>query len=449
MVFGRLSRALDRPVDAASCAVFRVMFGALLVLSTLRFLKHGWVSEYYEAPRIFFGYWGFSWVEPWPAPGMYVHYALLAAAACCILLGVRYRIASAVFALGFGYAHFCDKATYLNHYYLITLVACLFACLPLDRELSLRALREPTARRGQVRAWALYLLRFQIAVVYVFGGIGKLQSDWLLHGEPLRIWLAADADLPLLGRFFRMPLVPLIFSWAGALFDLSVVPLLSWRRTRGYAYAAVLMFHALTAALFHIGMFPWLMIASATLFFDPSWPRQLARRFRVTCLLDVTPGVAGEPLAPFARVLAGGYALFQIGMPLRSALYPGNTLWTEEGFRFAWKVMLIEKSGSLELHVLDDRRQSYFVSPREYLTPFQARMAATQPDMILQLAQHVARDFERRGHSGVQVFADSRVSFNGRLSRPMIDPHVDLAHERDSLAPKSWILPAPSDAPQF
>ncbi|MES1176882.1 MAG: HTTM domain-containing protein [Myxococcales bacterium] len=449
MVLGRLSRALDRPVDAGSCAVFRVLFGALLLFSTLRFLSHGWIAELYRSPRYFFSYWGFAWIKPWPGPWMSAHYAVLAAAALCILLGIGYRTASIVFALGFGYAHFCDKSTYLNHYYLITLLAGMLACLPLDRELSLRALRQVGARRGQVRAWALYLLRFQIAVVYIFGGIGKLHTDWLVHGEPLRLWLAADAGLPLLGRFFRLPGVGLAFSWAGALFDLSIVPLLSWRATRRFAYAAVLVFHVLTAVLFHIGMFPWLMIVSATLFFEPSWPRDLARRWSTASALAAAPGVAGEPLGRLARIVAAGYALLQVGLPLRSALYPGNTLWTEEGFRFAWKVMLIDKAATLELKVVDDRGRTYFVSPREYLSPFQVRQATTQPDMILELSQIVARDFEQRGHGGVRVYADSEVSFNGRFRRRMIDPTVDLAQERDSLAPKRWILPAPSEPPVF
>jgi uncharacterized membrane protein YphA (DoxX/SURF4 family) len=449
MVVGRLKAALDRPVDAASCALFRVMLGALLLVSSVRFLLHGWVAEYYQSPQLFFSYWGFSWIKPWPGWGMYAHCAVLTAAALCILLGVGYRLASVVFAVGFGYAHFCDKATYLNHYYLITLLACLLTCLPLDREYSLRVLRRPEARRGQVRAWVLYLLRFQIAVVYLFGGIGKLQGDWLLHGEPLRIWLAADADFPLIGRFFRYSGAALGFSWAGALFDLSIVPLLCWRRTRGFAYLAVLVFHTLTGLLFHIGMFPWIMSVSATLFFEPSWPRDLARRIRPSRAFHTPAGVAGEPLGPFARLLAACYALSQVALPLRSTLYPGNTLWTEEGFRFAWRVMLIEKSASLELEVKDDRQRTYFVSPREYLSPFQARMASTQPDMIVELAHFVARDFERRGHTGVRVYADSQVSFNGRLRRRMIDKAVDLAREQDSLAPKRWILPAPSEPPVF
>ncbi len=447
MVVGRLIRALDRSVDAASVAAFRILFGVLMLLSTLRFFGRGWVAEDYGKPRLFFHYWGFGWVHPFSVSGMYALYALIAVAASCVLVGFWYRPAACVFALAFSYAHLCDKSNYLNHYYLVSLLACLFVLLPLDREYSWRAWRTPSARRTQVRAWVLYLLRFQIGVVYVFGGIGKLGSDWLIYGEPLRLWLAASAELPLLGPLLVRPWSGLAFSWAGALFDLSIVPLLSWRVTRAPAYVALVVFHVLTALLFQIGMFPWIMIVSATLFWDPTWPRRLLERGpRVHLALD---GVAGAPLSALGRALAALYAAYQILMPLRSLLYPGNTLWSEEGFRFSWKVMLIEKLGTLDLQVVDAAGRRYTVPASDYLTPFQARMTATQPDMILELAHVVARDFLTRGHGQVHVYADSQVTFNGRRHHRFIDPQRDLTQEVDSLRHKTFILPAPPEPPSF
>jgi vitamin K-dependent gamma-carboxylase len=449
MVVGRLTRALDRPVDAASVAVFRILFGAVMLLSTARFFERGWIAEDYGKPRLFFHYWGFGWVHPFSVSGMYALYTVIAAAAACVLVGALYRFAALVFALSFSYAHLCDKSNYLNHYYLVSLLACLFVFLPLDRELSFRVWRTPSARRGQVRAWVLYLLRFQIGVVYVFGGIGKLGSDWLLHGEPLHLWLAMSAELPLLGPFLVQSWSGLAFSWAGALFDLSIVPLLSFRATRVPAVVLVVIFHVLTALLFQIGMFPWIMILSATLFWEPSWPRTLLQRSSRVRIHLATNGVAGAPLSALGRALTALYALFQVLMPLRSALYPGNTLWTEEGFRFSWKVMLIEKLGTLDLNVVDAAGRTYLVSASDYLTPFQTRMTATQADMILELAHFVARDFEARGHGRVRVYANCQVSFNGRRHHRFIDPARDLTREIDGLSHKTFILPAPEEPPSF
>ena len=396
MVVGRLSHALNRPLDAASLAVFRIAFGALLLISTLRFFAHGWVHEFYGVPTHYFSYWGFEWVRPLPLVCMYALYLSIAGAALCLTLGVASRVAAGVGALTFGYAHFCDKANYLNHYYLITLLLVLLAFLPVDREFSLRAFCRPTERRGQVRAWVLYLLRFQIGVVYVFGGLAKLDTDWLLHAEPLRIWLSANAELPVLGRILNEPWAAFVFSWCGALFDLSIVPLLCFRPTRAPAYALLLLFHVLTALLFRIGMFPWIMIVNATIFWSPSWPRRLLARMAGPAG-KLPSGLAGAPLAAKTGWLAASYLAVQILLPLRSALYPGNTRWSEEGFRFAWKVMLIEKAGTLELEVEDRTGRRHSVSPRQYLTPFQVRMASTQPDMILELAHWIAEITESAG----------------------------------------------------
>lgn len=442
MVVGRLIRALDRPVDAASAALFRIAFGILIFASTVRFLWHGWVEEYYRAPRFFFHYWGLAWLEPLPISGMYAVYALIALGSLCVALGVLYRPAALVLAIAFSYAHACDKTNYLNHYYLISLLAGLMVFLPLDRQLSLRVWRKPHERRGQIRAYALYLLRFQLGVVYVFGGIGKLGADWLLRGEPLHIWLSANAEIPLLGRLLVQPWAGLAFGWCGALFDLLIVPLLLWPVTRRSAYAVLVVFHALTALLFHIGLFPWLMIALSPIFWGESWPRRWLRG-------AADPGVAGAPLGTLGRGVGSLYVAAQLLLPLRSALYPGNTLWTEEGFRFSWKVMLIEKAGSLDFDVVDGAGRRYSVPARDYLTRLQTRLASTQPDMVLELAHVVARDFEARGLGPVRVYADCEVSFNGRSRARLIDRNVDLARIEDGLQPKSWILPAPTSEPLF
>jgi hypothetical protein len=441
-----LARA-SRSVDIASLVVFRIAFGIVMAIAAVRFFAHGWIHADYDVPKVFFHYWGFSWVRPWPMPWMYVHYAIMGSAALAVALGVGYRPACVVFGLTFTYAHLCDKSNYLNHYYLVSLLAFVLVFLPLDREGSIRVLLRPGDRRPSIRAWMLWWVRFQIGVVYVYGGVAKLGEDWLLRAEPLRIWLAANAELPILGRFFDRPWMAHAFSIGGAVFDLSIVPLLLWRRSRPWAYVVVVVFHAMTAMLFKIGLFPWIMTVSATVMFDPAWPRRLVRR--VLPSTSNADGTAGRALSKAGAVGLAIYAIVQVVMPLRHWLYPGNTLWTEEGFRFAWKVMLIEKSGELELTVVDRDGQRSVVEPRDYLTPFQTRMASTQPDMILELAHFVARDFDRRGVGPVKVYANAQVSFNGRRRAPLVSPTVDLATVEDSLAAKSWILPAPAVEPSF
>jgi hypothetical protein len=139
------------------------------------------------------------------------------------------------------------------------------------------------------------------------------------------------------------------------------------------------------------------------------------------------------------------HAVLQVALPLRFALYPGQPLWTEHGFRFAWKVMVMEKSGVADFLVRDpDTDRQWRVAATDYWTRYQASMMATQPDMILEAAHTVAADFRRRGVRRPEVRADVMVSLNGRPAQRLVDPDVDLAAEAYTLAPYRWILPAPS-----
>lgn len=441
-------------VDPASLVAFRVLLGALVCAASIRFMMKGWVDEHFVDPTFFFPYWGLDWVRPLPSLAMHAIYAVTAVAALGVAAGLFYRVSAATLFVLFTYAHLCDKTHYLNHYYLVSLLAALTIVLPLHHHGSVDAWR--WKRRGGEarpwpRAWVLWLVRFQVGLVYFFGGVAKLGPDWLLHAQPLRTWLARSTDLPVFGWFFRFEATAYAMSWAGAAFDLSVAFLLSYRRTRPFAFVAVLAFHALVGQLFQLGMFPWFMPAFATILFDPSWPRRLLAVVSRGRLGASTPSSTSAQRPSARERIALGvavvYAVVQVIVPLRHWLYPGNVLWTEEGFRFAWNVMLIEKNGVVTAEAVDRATgERFYVSPSDYLTPLQERMMSTQPDMILQFA-HLARDdFRARGRD-VAVYVDARVALNGRRSRPLVDPSVDLARESEGWGAKRWILPMPDEPP--
>ncbi len=431
MTATRLRAHLAAPVDAASVALFRRGFGVLALIATIRFVAMGSIAEHYETPTHFFHYYGFSWVKPWPGPGMYVHYGVMAVLAVMIIANRAPRFAAGAFGALFAYAHLIDKTNYLNHYYLVVCLCFVLALLPAP----------PLRVRSAVPRWVVYVLRTQIGLVYVFGGIAKLKGAWLFDAQPMTIWLEANADFPLIGGLFTKTWVAFAFSWAGLLFDLFIVPLLLMRRTRPYAYVAVIAFHVITARLFPIGMFPWIMMASSLIFLPPDWPHRLLGR---PALSSAAP-VARIPRA-IPRILVG-YLALQLLLPLRHLAYPGNVCWTEQGFRFAWHVMVMQKDGSVVLHVREPATNRHWdVRPGEYLTPYQTRMMAPQPDMVLELAHIVADDFRARGVVDPIVTVDAFVSLNGGRRARLVDPTVDLAAEPDGLGAKSWILPYPSEA---
>ena len=292
-IWARAESHARRPVSGAALAAFRIAFGLLGLAATVRFAAMGWIDDLYLEPARHFTYAGFSWVEPLPGWGMYAHFALLGAASLGVALGFKYRLSIIAFFLLFTYAELIDKTAYLNHYYLISLLSLLMIFLPMNRAMSVDALLAARRRMGAggesrrggaddgVPAWTAWALRAQLGAVYVFGGIAKLNADWLWSAQPMRIWLGASSDMPLVGRLLAETWVAYAMSWAGAAFDLAIVGALLWSRTRPAAYAALVAFHVATWLLFpRIGMFPWIMICLTTIFFPPDWPVALRRRAR-------------------------------------------------------------------------------------------------------------------------------------------------------------------------
>ena len=264
----RVIAFLRRPANILPLVVLRITFGALMLVSVVRFVANGWVETLILQPEFHFTYFGFGWVKPLPEFWMYATYGILALLALSVALGFYYRIAITGFFILFTYAELIDKTYYLNHYYFISLFSFLLIFLPLERSFSLDVRAGRRTAWTHVPRWIILLPQTQLALVYLFGGIAKLNSDWLLHALPMRIWLQARTGIPVIGQLFDIPFVAYLMSWGGALFDLTIVFWLSWRRSRPFAYLAVVGFHSMTWALFNIGMFPWIMIASTIIFFD-------------------------------------------------------------------------------------------------------------------------------------------------------------------------------------
>ena len=446
-------RAIAR-VDAGSLAAFRIVFGLVSLFIVARFFAYGWIGELYIEPADHFTYLGFGWVKPWPGWGMHTHFFVLVLLAVGIAAGFQYRLCSLLFFLGISYVELLDKSAYLNHYYWAALVSLLMVFLPLHRSLSIDAWLKSRVLWGTAPAGALWLLRAQLAAVYVFAGVAKLNTDWLLEAQPLGIWLQDHTALPLVGPVFGEAWLAYAFSWGGALFDLTIIGWLMWRRTRAVAYVVLVVFHLATYVLFpEIGVFPWLMIGAALLFFPPEWPRRLAGKLRhghlpATPVEAISQNMPRNWIAALAMVAVAVFVVAQVLLPLRHYAYPGNVRWNEEGYRFAWRVLLTEKVGMVEYRIYDPvTGQRWRVDPEEYLTPIQAERMSTQPDMILETAHIIAREFSARGHESVEVRADVFVAMNGRPHAMLVDPDVDLAAVSHSLAPKTWLLPLETSDP--
>lgn len=436
----------SNPVSIAPLVSFRISFGLLMFFSLLRFWWRGWITTVYVEPRFHFTYWGFEWVQPLGYAGMHILFAVLITAALCIALGFFYRLAIIIFFLGFTYVELIDVTTYLNHYYFISLVSFILIWLPANRDYSLDMLRSPQLRRLQVPAWTIRLLQLQMAVVYIFAGLAKINTAWLLQAEPMRTWLPAKSHLPLVGSLMYETWVAYVFSWFGAVYDLFIVFFLINKKTRPVAYVFVLIFHLATALFFPaIGMFPYVMIVSSLIFFSGRFHEKLLSylpfyKNRIKQLADEV--VYKYHAVRFYAILLAAYIAIQILIPLRFLLYPGYLFWHEEGYRFSWRVMLMEKAGTAYFTVKDKTgTQFYEVDNKAFLTPLQEKMMSTQPDMILKYAHYLAAEYARKGIEQPRVYAEIYVALNGRRSELFIDSTVNLAAEKLSWKHYNWVLP--------
>ena len=435
----------QQTTDAAPLAVFRMLFGGLMFVSLLRFWSNGWIEKFYIQPRFLFSYSGLEFVQPL-GQFTYLVFALCALAALFVTLGYYYRPAIVLFFLSFTYIELMDKTTYLNHYYFVSVLSLMLVFLPAHAYFSLDARRQPKLATPYVPRWTIDALKLLLGIVYFYAGLAKINSDWLLHAMPLKIWLSAHYELPVLGKLLQQAWAPYVFSWGGIFYDLSIPFLLLYRPTRPLALVLVVVFHALTALLFPIGMFPYLMIASSLIFLDAPVHRRLLRA--VARLFNRRLARTGNQRKISVRrnnvglFAVGALLLLQLLLPWRYWAYPGELFWTEEGYRFSWRVMLMEKAGYAHFRVVDAATgQRFYVDNADFLTPLQEKQMATQPDFILQYAYFLAEHFRQQGHANVQVFVDSYVALNGRPSRPYVDPTVNLLGIKESFHRQTWLVP--------
>jgi hypothetical protein len=430
--------ALFEKVSIAPLVTFRILFGALMFASVMRFWLNGWIETQFIEPVLHFKYFGFHWLPEPSAAGYYTIFILMAISSLLVAFGAFYRYTAALFFLSFTYIELIDVTYYLNHYYFVSLVSLIMIFLPANRLHSVDSKLGWVTSSKSVRAWTINILKFQLTLVYLFAGIAKLNADWLINAMPLAIWLPAKDQLPIVGSIFKWELTPYLFSWAGAIYDLVIPFFLLIKSTRWFAYAAVVVFHLLTWSLFQIGMFPFIMIGATLIFFSAdfhkNWQKEVFGNIEVSMAEQ-------KPKQSWISIPIALFVAFQLVFPLRHMLYDGNPFWHEQGYRFGWRVMLMEKAGYAQFKVKDSRGRTIEVQNSDFLTPVQEKMMSTQPDLMLQYAKFLEVHYSKQGVITEGVYANVYVTMNGRGSRAYVDSSVNLADQDDSWKSKSWILP--------
>lgn len=439
-MFSRFSHFWSAPIDASFLAVFRIMFGGVLLFESVNYGLFLCLDCMYRSSDMLFKYHHFEWVRLWPGPGLELHFLVMGICAIGIMLGFYYRLAMLVYTLCFSYLFFLDQALYLNHFYLVILFCCIMVFMPANCYWSIDARRKPTIASTTVPAWSRLWLLIQLEIVLLYAGIVKLNWDWI-NLEPMRFWMnnQSQAAHPFFQWLTQDPGIALA-SYGVILLHLVGAPLLLWRKTRLPVFMLYCVFHTINAFVFNIGIFPWMTIAATLIVFDPDWPKQFYAWWCLKRGVKVEQAHSPEnqthasttalPKNKFAQlflfIFIVGWLTAQVLIPLRHWQVPGDVTWNEGGHRFSWRMKLRSKVGVAEFYVVRNNEPPIVVNPATHLNRAQVVKMACIPDLIWQFAQFLEQEYIVEQTDDIQVYVDTNCSLNTREAMPLINRLVDL-----------------------
>ncbi|MEX0291068.1 MAG: HTTM domain-containing protein [Flavobacteriaceae bacterium] len=434
-----LDKFLFKKIDNSALILFRIFFGILISLECYGAIVTGWVRRTLVDPKFTFSFIHFEWLQPLPGNGMYWYFIIMGTLGLLIALGYKYRFAIITFTLMWTGVYLMQKTAYNNHYYLLILISLFMCFFPANRAYSIDSKLNPTIKTNAMPGYVKWAFVLQLFLVYTYASVAKLYGDWLDFSF-IEILMQSKADYFLIGELLQQPWFQKFIGISGILFDLLVIPVLLWKPTRNLAFVSSIFFHLFNSVVFQIGIFPYLSLAFIVFFYEPKTLRSIFFK-------KEKQGYGNnEIIIPSYKIplliLGGIYFFIQLVLPLRHHLIKEDVLWTEEGHRMSWRMMLRSRGGTIQFNVVNKQtNKTARVDLNEYLSKAQKRKIGAYPDFIWQFAQRLKKEYAEKGED-VSVFAKSRVRINRRSLKPFIDPKVDLANEPwNHFAHHEWILP--------
>lgn len=437
-----MNKLLFKQIDNTGLVLFRAVFGLLITLEAFGAIATGWVRRNLVEPPFTFNFIGFDFLQYLQGEYMYVHFVIMGVFGVFVMIGYKYRLSMIAYAILWSSVYFMQKSSYNNHYYLMMLLCWIMAFLPANRWFSVDTKIHPKIKSPSMPRWVSLVLILQVWIVYTFASVAKLYPGWL-DATATSIFMAGKKDYWLIGAFLQLNWVHWCMAYVGIFFDLLIVPLMLWKRTRLFGFFLSVFFHLFNSIVFQIGIFPYMSMAFALFFFTPETLRNLF-------LPKKTLYTKEEVKIPHYKNLIVGvfsiYFIFQIGLPLRHWFFKDDVLWTEEGHRLSWRMMLRSKSGILTVYVEDKatgvkERYKYW----KMLGRKQQGSVKTKPDIMWQMAQRIKEEEAKEGRD-VAVYLEAKVSVNNGPYFPFTNPEIDIAAEKwHPFKHSEWILPSPED----
>lgn len=437
-----LNRILFKQIDNSALIVFRVFFGLLIVFESFGAILTGWVKRVLVEPEFTFSFISFDWIQPLPGIGMYIYFAIMGIFGFGIMLGYKYRFSIVGFTVMWTFVYLMQKSSYNNHYYLLVFLSLFMAIMPANRYYSIDAKQNPSIIKYSMPQWCSLLFVVQMGIVYTYASVAKWYPDWI-DTTAVELFMKGKKNYVLIGDFLQTKWLHYVLAYSGILFDLLVVPLLLYKPTRKLAFVASVFFHLFNSIVFQIGIFPYMSLALCMFFFEPKTIRNIFLKQKPLYNKQdiIIPNTSRLGITVFVI-----YFVIHILLPLRHWVIKDDVLWTEEGHRLSWRMMLRVKSGYANYKVVNkETGQTIPVKLSDFLTRKQINIASTKPDVIWQFSQYLKSKFKEEGQD-VEVYVDCFIKVNGRPFQQLINPEIDLASVKwDAFKHSDWILPSKQD----
>jgi vitamin K-dependent gamma-carboxylase len=424
-----IKKWLSENIDNSGLVIFRVLLGLLIVAESFGAILLGWVEAVFVQSKFTFNFIGFDFLQFLHGEKMYTYFFVMGIFGLLITFGLFYRFAMIAFTFMWTIVYLIQKESYNNHYYFLILICIIMVFLPANGKLSVDAKLFPKIKQTRIPRWMPYLLLFQLAILYFYASIAKLYPDWL-DGTFSKILLNGITQRQFFLDIFNQKWFLLLYAYAGILFDLLIMPALIWKKTRKLAIIASFGFHIFNAYTLKIGIFPFLALSFIVLLYD-SIPLKFLNKKAVT----LSEKNFNSKLFVFFFV---PFFILQIILPLRHHFIKGDVLFTEEGHRLSWRMMLRERIGRINIKVVDKETGLFqYHNYASELTSKQIKLLSHSPDILWQYCQKIKRESKKP----ISIFVECEVSINRRPYYKLIDEKTDMATAKfEYFGHNEWVL---------
>lgn len=428
-----MNKFLFKNIDNAQLIVFRIIFRFLVACESFGAIFTGWVKKVLIDPQFTFNFIGFDWLQPLQGNGMYYYFWLMGFTGISIMLGFRYRISSILFFILWSGVYLMQKSSYNNHYYLLVLISFIMIFIPANRDKSLDVEFNYVKKITSMPNWIRYIFILMIWMVYTYAAIAKLYPDWL-NGTFTKNLLQRTTTRTFFLNVFSQKWFYLFIAYAGIFFDLLIIPFLFLKRTRTIAVIASLLFHLFNSITLQIGIFPYFALSFALFFYNPESIRKTF--FRENSTVENIDNKHGKNLLYYLFI---PFLMIQLLLPLRHHFIKGDVLWTEEGHRLSWRMMLRSRTGYIRIRIKDNKTNN--ITSYDYhknITDKQAQNLAVKPDFIWQYCQRIKEEYKNQN---ISIYIDCKNAINNGNEQTLIDPNYDMAKAKwNYFSHNEWIL---------